>query len=107
MRWPLAKMDSSTTVDAVQPGASNEPPGDNAGDGNALVRFDFEEKEATSLLSGVNDFAMSANGSHLLLARTDGSLAVAELADDLEPEALKACRSARAHRSSRRVAADF
>ena len=75
-------------VDAVQPGASNEPPGDNAGDDDSLVRFDFEEKEATTLLTGVDDFAISANGTHLLIARTEGTLSVAELGESLEPEAL-------------------
>jgi len=76
-------------LDAVQPGASNEPPGDNAAEANQLMRFDFDKKEAQSVLSGVDDFALSADGKHLLIARVDGSLATAELGDEIKPEPLK------------------
>ena len=75
-------------VDRVQPGASSEPPGSRAGAVNALMRFDFEDREATSLTDGVDTFDLSANGTHLLISGVDGSLAVAELAESLEPEAL-------------------
>ena len=76
-------------VDAVQAGASNEPPGDDAEEANALMRFDFEEKEATSIVSGVQDFSLSAAGTHLLIANVDGSLTVAEISENPEPEPLK------------------
>lgn len=75
-------------IQNVQPGGSNEPPGDNARDENALMRFDFEEKEATSVMSGVTDFGLSADGKHIILARADGSMATAELGPELEAKPL-------------------
>ena len=75
-------------VQSVQPGTSNEPPGDDADEGNVLVRFDFEEKEAKSLLTGVEAFALSEDGKHMLIAKVDNSLAVAEVADEIKPEPL-------------------
>jgi tricorn protease len=75
-------------VQYAQPGTSNEPPGENAADQNALQRFDFEEKESSTLVKGVNSFAISAAGSHIIIGKVDGSLAVAEITDELEPEAL-------------------
>lgn len=76
-------------VDFVQPGASNEPPGQDAEEANALMRFDFEKKEAESVMSGVDAFGISADGKHILIANVDGSLATAEIADEIEPEALE------------------
>lgn len=84
-----AKDGSLFYVQAVQAGASNEPPGDDAEDANVLMRFDFEEREATSVLESVDDFRISGNGTHMIIAKVDGSLAVAEIADELKPEALK------------------
>jgi tricorn protease len=76
-------------IQAVQPGASVEPPGAEEGADNELLRFDFEEKEATSLLTGVNGFVIGAKGTHMIISKADGSLEVAEIADELEPEKLK------------------
>lgn len=76
-------------VDSVQPGASNEVPGDNAESANALMRFDFDEKEATSVLEGVTEFAVSADGKQMLIAKVDESLSVAAIEDELEPETLQ------------------
>ena len=75
-------------LQAVQPGASVEPPGAKEGAKNVLLRFDFEEKEATSLLTGVNGFVISAKGTHMIINKADGSLEVAEIADELKPEKL-------------------
>lgn len=72
----------------TQPGSSVEPPGAKAGAGNELRQFDFKKKEAKSLLTGVNRLVLSAKGSHLLISKADGSLAVAEIADKLEPKKL-------------------
>ena len=72
----------------TQPGNSVEPPGAKAGAGNELKQFDFEKKEAKSLLTGVNRLVLSAKGSHMLIDKADGSLAVAEIADKLEPKKL-------------------
>lgn len=76
-------------IQAVQRGGSNEPPGGDAANDNALMRFDFEAQEANSVLTGVDGMTISALGKHMLISNVDGSLAVAEIADELEPEALK------------------
>jgi len=75
-------------VQGVQPGASNEPPGDNAADGNRLMRFDFEEKESQTVLIGVNSFSISADGMQMLIGNVDGSIAVAEVGAEMNPEPL-------------------
>ncbi|MBT5219335.1 MAG: peptidase S41 [Woeseia sp.] len=75
-------------VRRVQPGISTEAPGDNAASENALMRFDFAERESQIVGKGVNGFAISADGSHMIIANIDGSLAVAEIGDELEPESL-------------------
>ena len=76
-------------IQSPQPGISVEPPGAKRGAANALMRFDFKEKEAKSLLTGVDRFVLSAKGSHMLINKSDGSLAVVETGEKLEPEALK------------------
>lgn len=73
-------------VQRVQPGGTHEPPGSRANASNALYRFDMEEKEASSLLSGVNGFTVSADGKHALIMKTGGSLVVADLGASLSPE---------------------
>ncbi|MFH2051049.1 MAG: PDZ domain-containing protein [bacterium] len=74
-------------VQAVQPGASNEPPGERASSENALVRFDFEDKEAESLMTGVNGFSISADGKHLLIGKGRG-YEVAETGKKLDSKRL-------------------
>jgi tricorn protease len=76
-------------VQYVQPGGSNEPPGEDADSSNALMRFDFEEKEAESVLTGVEEFAISADGKYMIIAKTDDSIATAEIGDEIEPETLE------------------
>lgn len=75
-------------IDAIQPGASNNPPGESARAANRLMRFDFEEREATAIAEGTQSFEVSADGEHLLMVNADDALAVAALADTIEPEAL-------------------
>jgi len=75
-------------IQNIQPGGSNEPPGDNVQDANALMRFDFEEKEAKSIMNGVTGFELSADGKHIIIAKADGSLATAELGPELEAKPL-------------------
>ncbi len=84
----VAKDGSLFYIQQTQPGASVEPPGEDEAADNELIKFDFKEKEAKTLLSAVDRFVMSANGSHMIIRKTDGSLAIAEIADKLEPEAL-------------------
>ena len=76
-------------IQFVQPGGSNEPPGEDADSANALMRFDFEEKEAESLMTGVEDFTLSADGKHMIIAKTDDSIVTAEVGDEIKPEPLK------------------
>jgi len=76
-------------LERVQPGAANLPPGKNEAEGNRLLRFDFEEREQTMLLEGVRDFRISAGGEHMIVRKADGSLAVAEIGDEMKPEPLK------------------
>lgn len=75
-------------VDFVQPGDSVLPPGGNANEGNSLKRFDFEKREESTVLGGVNDFAISSDGKYMIIQKADGSLATAEIADEMKPEAL-------------------
>ena len=76
-------------VQFIQPGSSNEPPGDDAADQNALIRFDFKEKKVTEVLSGVNDFSISSDGKYMIITKADDSLVVAEIEEEFKPEALK------------------
>ncbi len=75
-------------IDFVQPGASEEPPGGNENDDNALKRFDFDEMEESTLLRGVTNFAISNDGAHMIIRKANGGLATAEISDDMDPEAL-------------------
>jgi tricorn protease len=72
----------------VQAGTSVEAPGDDSEEGNSLWQFDFEERAPEELLEDVSSLTISADGKQLLLSSADGSLATAELGDDLEPESL-------------------
>lgn len=76
-------------LQAVQPGTSVEPPGVKEGAENILLHFDFEEKEAKSLLTGVSRFVISAKGTHMIISKADGSLEVAAIADELKAEKLE------------------
>jgi len=75
-------------IDAVQPGATVPLPGEQPEKENHLVRFDFEEKKVEKLLSDVTGFAVSHDGGHMIVQKSDGSLATAEIADELELKAL-------------------
>jgi tricorn protease len=59
-------------IDQVQPGASDEPAGQRPQAGNALMRFDFEERKAGKLADGVVALTLSADGGHLLVRTADG-----------------------------------
>ena len=75
-------------IDAVQPGATNPPPDEQAEKENQLVRFDFEEMETKVLLSDVTRFAISHDGTWLIVQKADESLATAEIEDEMELEEL-------------------
>jgi tricorn protease len=75
-------------IQFVQDGATTPPPGEQAENENRLLQFDFEEREEKTLLSGVNQFSISSDGSHVIIEKADGSLATAEIGDEMKPEAL-------------------
>ncbi len=75
-------------IDRVQPGASNTPPGERASAENRLMRFDFEEREAESVFSGIQGYTISADGKYLLINSGNGSLLTAEVGDKLDTERL-------------------
>lgn len=70
-----------------QPGSTVEMPGENRIDENRLMRFDFEEREASTVFTGLNGFDISSAGSHLLIS-ANGSVQVAEADDEIKPEAV-------------------
>ncbi|MCP1726901.1 tricorn protease [Natronospira proteinivora] len=82
----VAKDGSLFYMHRIQPGVTREPPGATALTENRLKRFDFEERQETSMISGLTGFDISAAGSHLLLQMVNGSLAVAEINREIEPE---------------------
>jgi len=55
---------------------------------NRLQRFDFEQREEQTMLSGLLDFEITARGGHMLLRMLNGSLAVAEIGREIQPESL-------------------
>jgi tricorn protease len=82
----VAKDGSLFYMHRVQPGATREPPGATALSENRLKRFDFEEREESTVHIGLLNADISAAGTHLLLQMTDGSLAVAEANAEISPE---------------------
>ncbi len=75
-------------MEGTQPGASIEPPGSSWGADNRLFRFDMEKREASAVLTGLRNFDVAANGKHLLIQLANGSMAVAEAGESIDPEAL-------------------
>ena len=74
-------------IESPQPGATNEPPGESAADERELKRFDFDEREAATVLTGVRGFVISANGKKMLIQQ-GGGLAIADVGKDIKPEAI-------------------
>ncbi len=72
----------------AQPGATVEQPGDTVARHHRLRRFDFDEREAGRVFSGLRGYEMSASGSHVLVQRDDGGLAVGETDGRLRPDNL-------------------
>lgn len=67
-----------------QRGISNEPPEADKADVGELNRFDFEERKAKSLKSGVTSYTLSADGKKLLLQFPKGKLEVADANEKLD-----------------------
>ncbi|MCB1182893.1 PD40 domain-containing protein [bacterium] len=74
-------------LDFPQPGGSNEPPGER-GEAPELVRFDFDDLEAKTVMSGVRSFVVAADGKHVLLQKGRGQLSVGKLGAKIEAESL-------------------
>ena len=68
-------------IEGTQPGASVEPPGSSWGEDNRLLRFDMEERESKEVFKGLRNFDIAGSGEHLLIQRSNGSLAIAELGE--------------------------
>ncbi|MGY6629431.1 MAG: S41 family peptidase [Wenzhouxiangella sp.] len=75
-------------IHRTQPGATVEPPGERWARDHRLVRFDFDKREASTLLTGVQGIDLASAGKHLAIQRADGSLAVAEAGASLDPKAV-------------------
>lgn len=84
----VAKDGSLLFLDLAQPGAEYTPPGESPNAQNRLMRFDFEEKEASELASGVNQFILSQDGSTILVDRNEGGWAHSETGASLELKGL-------------------
>ncbi|MGP8033670.1 MAG: PDZ domain-containing protein [Steroidobacteraceae bacterium] len=67
-----------------QPGVTAEPPDAEPGNDGELYRFDFTERKAKSLKTGIADFSMSADGKKLLLQYAKGKLEIADANDKLD-----------------------
>ncbi len=52
------------------------------------MRFDMEEKEASTAMAGVRGFVISADGKKMLVRQTNGSTAVADVGETIKPEML-------------------
>jgi len=70
-----------------QPGATVELPGESGARFNQLMKFDFEERKATAVFTGLQGFDLASGGKHLLIGRDNGALAVTEVAE-IKPENL-------------------
>ncbi len=66
-------------VQTVQPGTSTPPPGQSGQADARLMRFDFKDRKAKKALSGVVAAQISADGTHLMVRKPDGSLHTGKL----------------------------
>ena len=77
-----AKDGSLFYVEQVQAGVATGPGSGDAN--NRLMRFDFEEREAKSIASGITSVSTDAKGAKLLLTKSNGSLTTADAGKKLE-----------------------
>lgn len=75
-------------VSRVQPGVANNAPGTPSQAGAKLGRFDFEEREASTVASGIVGMQIDRAGKTLLLALANGSFATASAGAEVKPEPL-------------------
>ncbi|MEM7330390.1 MAG: PDZ domain-containing protein [Pseudomonadota bacterium] len=76
-------------IKSVQPGVEVTMPGQSAQRDAAFITFSFDDREATTLTSGVTAFSLSADREHALVRKSDGSLATGKLGDKFEAKPVK------------------
>lgn len=76
-------------VKGIQPGSEISAPGQRLQAGSELITFDFDSRESKTLTSDVTAFSLSADRSHALIRKSDGSLATGELGDKFEAKPVK------------------
>jgi tricorn protease len=84
--WPPAKDGALYYMDYAQPGAENTPPGESAEAANRLMRFDFEEREASTVQAGINGFILAADGETALFNMAGGGWRHGALGESLDLE---------------------
>lgn len=76
-------------VKRVQPGTEITPPGQSLQAGSELIKFDFEEREASTLSADVVSASLSSDGKHIMVQKSDGSLATSGLSEPFKLKPVK------------------
>ena len=84
----IAKDGDLLFVRGVQAGASVTPDGEDAEAENALLRYDFEDRELSTVAEGITDLEVSADGAFLIARRADGGFVTGAIKDKIELEPL-------------------
>lgn len=71
-------------VKGVQPGVEVTQPGQRLQAKSELIMFDFEKREAKTVTSDITAFSVSADRTHALVRKSDGSLATGKFGDKFE-----------------------
>lgn len=71
-------------IKSVQPGVEIAQPGEPFQADAEFITFDFEERKASTLTTGITAFTLSADGAHALVRKSDGSLATGEVGSKFE-----------------------
>jgi len=75
-------------IKRVQPGVEVGAPGDSLQSDAELITFDFDERQASSLATGIVALSLSADREHALVRKADGSIATGELGDNFDAKSL-------------------
>ncbi len=75
-------------LESGQPGAEVPAPGQNPSADNTLFRFDFEKKEASSVMTGVTQFVIAQDGQSMIIQKTGDQIVTAKAGASLEAEPL-------------------
>ncbi len=82
----VAKDGALFYIERVQPGGEVPPPGQSTASENKLMRFDFEDKEASSVMSGVQNFGIAQDGESMIIAKTGNQIVTAKAGKSLDTE---------------------